>query len=229
MEKEHPQKGGDRYTIGSLRLNLQAAIDGKTWLLLPEGYRDQDSGKSYPLPSRRHELQKLAAIYLPPHHEKQDSGCIYIRRALAKWKKRQQSANSAILDTNRRVHAIAREHSDYKSKLKGLRQEAKQAVEDVRREAAIAVSSLNDLFVIGRKGIDGQMRAHLSGKEWKGEKITARDFRDCFRMVTQAVKNLGLPSDQTKHAQEAVTEELAASIRSMQETMSLVPSTDTEN
>ena len=94
-DQDQQNKKRDRHrTIASLRLDLEEAQKGRTWLLLPQGFRDQQFGKTYPLPSRRLELQKLVAIYIPKN--KKDSGCLYLRRALDKWKKQQARATSAV-------------------------------------------------------------------------------------------------------------------------------------
>lgn len=227
MYREPPKKADNRYTIKSLRLDLQSAIDGKTWLLLPEGFRDQGSGQDYPLPSRRLELQKLVAIYLPPR--KKDCGCLYIKRAIKEWKSRQQRAGSVLTDFARRETSIKRKEENFDQFVKGMRQQTRDAIDDVRKEAALAVASLHDLFALGRQGINAQMKAHLEGQEWQGEIIKARDFRECFRIVTQAVKGLGLPTDQKTAATDAIIEEVAASIKATQETVSMAPGTDTTN
>ena len=223
MHRKQPEKVDNRYTIKSLRLDIPAAIKGDTWLLLPEGFRDQGSGKTYPLPSRRIELQKLSSIFVPHNWDKRDCGCLYINRAIKAWKKKQMRSNSAILDIGLRRHQVKRSQDTYNILMKGLRSDARQAVEEVKQEAVLAVASLKDLFSLGREGLDGQMRAHLEGKDWKGETIDAKAFRDCFRMVTSAVKGLGLPSDQKQAATEAVIEEVAAALKSTQETVALSP------
>jgi len=222
-DRTPPQKAGDRYTIKSLRLDLDAARDGKTWLLLPDGWRDQASGKTYPLPSRRLELQKLASIFVPHHRDKRDCGCLYINRAIKKWKKAQGNVNSAVLDVGKRSHSIARSQHNYNALIKDLKKDAREAVNEVRAEAAKAVANLTDLFSLGRQGLEGQMKAHLDGAEWKGEEINARAFRECFRMVVTAVKNLGLPSDQKQSAESVVVEELAAALKSTQEIVAMAP------
>jgi hypothetical protein len=229
MRRRPPEKGegGTRYTIKSLRLDIEAAEAGKTWLLLPEGYRDARSGLYYPLPSRRLELQKLAAIYLPPHAERRNSGCFYIRRCIREWTKRQQKSLSAVLDVAQRQHKVQQSHATYEFNLNNLKKDAKKAIEEVRQEAALQIASLNDLFALGRKGIEGQMRAHLAEDEkerkWRGEEISAKDFRDCFRMVTQAVKGLGMPSEQRAKAEDAIFEECAEALRSTQAILSMSP------
>jgi len=111
--KESPKKIDNRYTIKSLRLDLESARAGKTWKLLPEGFRDHSCGTTYPLPSRRVELQKLASIFLPHNSNKPDCGCVYIRRAIKKWKKQQERATSVLLDVGRRQDQIARSHNNY--------------------------------------------------------------------------------------------------------------------
>ena len=91
-----------------------------------------------------------------------------------------------------------------------------------------SIASLTDLFSLARKGIDGQMRAHLDGKEWMGEKINARAFRECFRMVTQTVKGLGLPSEERTRAKSAIMDEVAEALKDTQETVALAPGGDDE-
>lgn len=231
MYKEAPQipkSPGGHHTIKSLRLDLEAAHAGRTWELLPDGWRDRDDAKNYPLPSRRLELQKLVAIYLPHWSKKQDCGCMYIRRAMRKWKKQTQHAQSATLDVAMRQTSIRKSQEKFNEKLKGLRLEAKKAVDEVREEAIRQIASLSDLFTLGRECIEGQMRAHLDGKEWRGETINARAVRECFRMVTAAVKGLGLPSDQRAPAADAVLAEVAASIKSTREVVALAPASETD-
>lgn len=206
-------------TCSSLRLNVAAAMEGQTWLLLPEGFRDQECGELYPLPSDRLSLQQLASIPVP--RNKKDSGCLYLKRVLKVYKRRQAHKQSAVLDVARREVAIGRAQENFSARLQGLRAEVTAAVEGVKQEVERATASLNTLFTLGRQGIEGQMKAHLEGALWQGEGITASAFRECFRMVTQAVKGLGLPSEQRNHAAEAVMEEVAASLRDTQETVAL--------
>jgi len=213
-----------QYTITSLRLDLESASAGKTWLLLPDGFRAEDFGKTYPLPSNRSDLQRLAAIPIPPG--KHDSGCVYLRRALREWKRRAARRESSLLDFARREDAIQRDHNKLRQHIKEMKVEARNAVDEVREEAAKAVASLTDLFSLGRRGLDGQMRAHLDGIEWQGEKIDARAFRECFRMVTQTVKALGLPSSEQKNAQQSILEEAAAAMRDTQSILSEDDATD---
>lgn len=194
-------------------------MEGKTWLLLPEGFRDQECGSTYPLPSDRLSLQQLVAIPLPLN--KTDSGCVYLRRAMKAWHLKQAHRQSAALDVARREESIHRAQKSYNARIKGLREEAIAAVEGVKQEAERAAASLNTLFSLGRQGIEGQMQAHLSNTLWQGEQISASAFRDCFRMVTQAVKGLGLPSEQRTSAAEVIFEQVAESIRGTQETVAL--------
>ena len=109
----------------------------------------------------------------------------------------------------------------YLAKLNGMEQALMAAQINFKSKADRAIAGLNDLFDLGKQGIHEQMKAHLAGKRWQGEKIDGAAFRSCFRMVTQAVKGLGLPTgDQTK-ARESIMSELAASLASTQKALSL--------
>ncbi len=216
-----PKKVDNRYTIKSLGLDLESAIAGKTWLLLPNGFRESPGGSNYPLPSRKSELQKLAAIYVPAWFAKKDCGCVYIRRATAKWKKAQQRTQSAILDLGERRTRVINQQKEFGRSMKGARAKVREEVERVREEATKAVASLHDLFSLGREGLDNQMKAHIANEELHGEKIDARAFRECFRIVTQAVKGLGLPSDQKEKATDAIEEQVAEALRATRETVAM--------
>ena len=191
---------------------------GKTWLLLPEGFRDQGSGKVYPLPCRRIELQKLIAIPIP--EDKTDSGCQYLRRAMKLWRSRQERRQSAIHDVGRAAEKVQGKVSHFSTFTKDMCAEVRAAVDEVKQEAQKAVAGLNDLFALGREGIEGQMKAYLAGTEYQGEQIDGEAFRSCFRMVTQAVKGLGLPSDQRDKARDAVMEEVAKSVEATRSALS---------
>ena len=214
-----PKKGrGPTRTIESLQLNLEAARNGQTWLLLPEGHRDQESGQIYPLPSRLTDLQVLSTVFVKP--TKMDSGCIYIRRALAHLREHGKRKQSALMDIGTRVEKVQHAHEHYLQSVKHVKQEIKETLEGVKREAEQAIANLTDLFALGRKGIEGQMKAHLEGAAWHGEPIDARAFRECFRMVSQAVKGLGLPSDQRPAAERVIVDELAAALEDTQDALS---------
>jgi len=213
-------------TIPNLRLDLDAARAGKTWRLLPEGFRDQTAGQTYPLPSRREDLQALAGIVV--HGPGRDGGVIYLKRAFAKWRERQAAAPRALASVERLQDNVKHKSQRYTKALETMRTEAEQAVERVKQRANEAIASLTDLFALGRKGIEGQMRAHLDGAEWQGEVVNGRAFRECFRMVTQAVKGLGLPSDQRQEATKAIIEEIAASLEDTQDAVALAPGSPDE-
>ena len=208
-------------TIANLRLDLDAARAGKTWRMLPEGFRDVDSGLSYPLPSRRDDLQTLAGIVVT--HRGQDSGVKYLKRAFMKWRERQARAPQALASVERLQDAVRQKNVRYARDLAAMRTEAEQAVERVKQRADEAIASLTDLFALGRRGIEGQMQAHLDSAEWQGERINSRAFRECFRMVAQAVKGLGLPSDQRQEATKTIIEEVAAALEDTQDAVALAP------
>lgn len=211
-----------RHTIQSLRLDLDAAREGRTWLLLPDGFRDADSGKDYPLPTEAADIQALIAINIPLR--KSDSGCIYLKRAIKRWKtQHSRLPRSPVLDIERRQAKADKAAYNYTQHMRLLRIEARNAVEQVKIQAAESAASLTELFSLGRQGLRGMMEAHLKNEEWKGEAISASAFRDCFRMVSQTVKALGLPSDQRKDATVAVMDEVAAALKSTQEALAMQP------
>ncbi len=206
-------------TITNLRLDMESAKAGKTWLLLPDGFRDSKCAKTYPLPARGSEIFKIASIYVQPY--KRDSGSMYIKRALKKHKQLQQRRQGVEQEIGRNGQKVADLTRNYKSKMKCLRKDAVAAVDDVREAATEAIASLTDLFSLGRKGLAGQMEAHLNGKKWMGEKIDARAFRESFRMVAQSVGKLGLPSAERKRARESVVKEVAAALAATQDAVAL--------
>ncbi len=216
-------------TIKSLRLNLPAAQAGKFWLLLPKGFQSAPWGKHYPLPSRRPELQKLAAITVPPN--KLDVGCQYIRRCMAEWSKRDCTRNAALNRAGKHELTIRAFRDNLQRDTGKMRKQCWDSVADVQTAAAKACASLTDLFALAKKGIEGQMKAHLAGKEWQGETINAKAFRECFRMVTQTVKGLGLPSEERNKAKGAIMEEVGEALKATQDALNLAPGAkdETEN
>jgi len=221
----HPGRPvGSSRTIQSLRLNVEEAMNGKVWRILPEGFRSHECGRKYPLPNNLKDLQFLTTI--PLASSLRNGGATYIRRAVSKWKSRQMKRQSAALDIECRSDSIKNSHDSFKQRMKGLSREARQAVNDVKMEAEKVIASMTDLFALGRKGIEGQMKAHLDGADWQGEEIDSRAFRECFRMVAQTVKGLGLPSDQQEKAREVVLEEVAEALKATQEAISLAPGGD---
>lgn len=216
------------HTCESLNLDLDAAKSGRTWMLLPEGYRDEASGMTYPLPTSRKELAKLVEIPTPPF--KKDCGCVYLHRASQLWLRKPIRRKIKPIDAEeqRRVHNAYSVSEHFKRRMKKVESEARLSAEQVHRAAAVAVASLTTLFELGRQVIDGQLQAHLSGEEWKGEKISASAARECFRMVTQAVKGFGLKTDQVPAAQETIMREAAEAIKATQEAIALAPRTEDE-
>ena len=206
-------------TIKSLRLNVEEAEKGRTWLLLPEGFRDQESGQNYPLPNKLHDLTKMASLYIPP--DKKDSGCIYLRRCAKRHKQRVGERQRTIYRIERAEHETKEAAKKHQRTLVELERRAEQAVSEVEAKAGEAIASLNDLFTLGRKGLHGMMKAHLAGEKWQDEKIRAGAFRQCFRMVAQTVKGLGLPSDQKDKARDAILDEAAASLRATHEALAM--------
>lgn len=204
-----------KYTIENLKLNVEEAKNGRTWLLLPEEYNDPKLAEEYPLPADTEEVQLLSL--LPVRHQQRDTGSIYLRRAKRELTARLRGKTRAPIN----IEAVEAKTEDmgkqFEKRLEGLESKANQAIQRVQDAASKAIASLDDLFRLGREGLEGQMKAHLAQEAWKGEEINARAFRDCFRMVFQAVKGLGLPTAEESKARGAIFEELAASLRATQE------------
>lgn len=215
-----------RHTVETLKLNIPEALAGRTWLLLPEGYRGQECGNTYPLPTNLRELQKLLIIPIPA--KKMDAGCAYLRRAQAEFKSRLAGKQSALHDLGRKTNKINEKMSNFSADVQKMRDDMRSAVANVHVEANRAIASLSDLFRLGREGLEGQMKAHLRGVSWQGEMIDAAAFRNCFRMVSQTVKAMGLPSDQTDKAKTAIMEEAAEALKQTREALALAPGTTSD-
>lgn len=225
-QKPPSSKGNKPRSIKSLRLDIKKATEGHIAALLPAGFRSQECGKTYPLPTTMADLQKLSAILVSPN--KKDAGSIYIRRAMKEWKTMNATSQSAIYDLSSRKEMIRRESEDFEAQMKNYQESAKRSLEGVQKEVDQASANLQDLFAMGRKGLKDQMEAHLAGKEWQGEKITAKAFRECYSMVSGTVKALGIPSDQKNAAQKAIFEEIAEAIKKSREVLNLGPGNDSD-
>lgn len=199
-------------------------MEGQTWLLLPEGFRGQTCGKTYPLPTNLPDIQKLSTVAIRPGGR--DCGSIYLRRVYSEMRKRNRRRQSAVLDVARAGHKLVAAQQKFKQEVQEMKTDAQAAVESVRKAAEEGIASLNDLFSLGKKGLEAQMRAHLGDQEHNGEKINAKAFRECFQMVTQAVKGLGIPSDDRQKAAEVVETEAAQAIKGMQDALSMAPGSE---
>lgn len=212
------------HTVENLKLNIKAAEDGRPWLLLPEEYQSGSLAREYPLPADIRQLQQVAT--LPLQKNKMDSGSIYIRRAMRELQRRL----TAKMGTHRRLegaeNAAKEALKSFENRVKQLEARGEKAIQGVQDRADEAIASLNDLFELGRKGLEGQMQAHLDGKPWQDEEINARAFRECFRMVSQAVKGLGLPSSEREKAREAIVKELSESLKATKEATDMQKSAD---
>lgn len=182
---------------------------------------------TYPLPTTRAELAKLVEIPTPPF--KRDAGCVYLHRASQKWlRKPIRRIDPLEADEQRRVHNAYDATKKFKERMQRVEADVRLSAAQVHNAAASAVASLTTLFELGRKVIDGQLQAHLNGEEWKGERISASAARDCFRMVTQAVKGFGLKTDQAPAAQDVIMREAAEAIKATQDAIALAPGIDGE-
>ncbi len=225
-------KGRYPYTIKSLRLDLQAAEDGKTWKILPVGFRAKECGTTYPLPSNPKELQRMTTLFIQPttaHRRYEDSGVTYLKRAVDRWKECQLNRRSALLDAESNRNKIRLEKDNFHSAVKIQKQNIRDAVKEVRAVAQESIASLHSLFNLSRKVIEGQLEAHLAGEKWQSEKISAQAGRQLATIVMGGVKAFGLQTDQKESAKEAIAlEEAAANIKASRETVKLGPGTNSK-
>lgn len=210
-------------TIQSLRLNLEEARAGHIWLLLPDGYRERNCGIGYPLPTSMEDLRAIANLRIG--RGQRSAGAFYIRRA-RKMITDSIDSKTEPMEIEERAHEVALAHGRFKDKVKDARYDISKAVAEVKKFADEATSSMNDLFELGRRGMKAQMEAHLNNEELHGEKIDARAFRECFRMVSQTVKGLGLPSHERDKATEAILDEFAASMKARDAALAMAPGND---
>lgn len=211
-------------TIKSLKLNMEAAMRGETWNLLPDCVAGMSKARQYPLPSSKDDLQRVATIVIPEN--KMDSGVLYIKRCRDAYKKKELKNASAVNDIAYRKHKVEEAEKRFDKRLRKLELEAKMAVQVVRDRAMEASASLKDLFALKKRGLRGMMEAHIEGKQWQGERVSQSIFLNCCGKVAQALKAFGLPSDPRDKTQEAVFEELASALRDTQEAVELAPGSD---
>lgn len=211
-----------KLTCQDLRLDLESAEAGRTWLLLPEGHRAYEAAKVYPLPNNLNELRRLAII--PPPTTRSDSGCVYLRRALEKYQAISKSKRIGPIDVEAKIARVEEASRNHERILADLAKDATEAVDKVKTEIEKATASLKELFDLGKRGLEGQMLAHLKGEHWQGELIDGDAFRECFRLVSQAVKGLGMPSsDDARKSREAIIEEYARALGDTREALDMSP------
>ena len=225
--------GGRGHTIKSLRLDLKEVEQGRPWNLLPIGFHGVGVGKSYPLPSSLQELEKLA--YLPAFPGKLNSGSVYLRRAKNEYKRRLTRKSSLANEVSSHAEKVKRVQENFIAKSEFLRGQMHEARDSVRIEAekikAEMAASVSDLYETAKGELGKQLEAAKLGNDYHGEKITAKAVRECYRLILQTVKGLGLPSTDDDEARDTVEKELADAIRGIQETVSIAPGPDgdTEN
>jgi hypothetical protein len=201
------RKGRPRHTCESLGLNPAAGYAGNLDEVLPEGKRTLQGALDLPVPTSRAELMVLCKIQIPP--DAAGPGAAYLKRVHEKW------GRSTTVERKAARHRSPRRAYAPKSLIRHTLREIKRTMEEVQVSADIAhqeAASITRLFDLCRQAIEGQLAAHLEGKTWKGEPISARAARECFRLVAQSVSGLKLPSDQRRSATESTMNEIARAI-----------------
>lgn len=218
-------------SIKSLGLDLAAAEAGKTWLLLPIGHRDNESGLTYPLPTFERELHKLAKLYYPKDALKRDAGCRYLRRASKEWNKRQKKKLSAENDMEKRRTQIAARQYEYNRHVKSMLAQSRMEMKQVRAEIQKEVANLRTLFDLVREGMDGLLKAYVKNEDYHGHTVKNSEFLAASRIITSTVSRMGMPDEQKLHAQDAITEQIAEHLKNTQAAVAMAPGSDedTEN
>lgn len=226
MDKPKKDYTQNLRTIKSLRLDIQSAREGKTWLLLPEGYRQAPAGKDYPLPSFMSDIQTLAQIPIPKL--KRDQGVVYLRRINKEFTKRLAHRQSALLGIARKETQVNRQAKKFQQKVRHFGIEMKKTLNGLKEEAEKAKVTLNEVLDLAKVTVKGQLEAHLAKQKWQGEEITAAAARDLAKIAINAVKGLGVPSEARDQATEAMFEEFAEALKDSQEVISMAPGGDEE-
>ena len=214
-------------TLKSLSINIEAAQSGRIWNLLPPDVRDsRDKIRDYPLPDSTKELEILVAIPIPAKGQR--AVYIYLKRAKAEWDRRYRLKVDVRETMDEAVTTAGDLERKFQKQMSELERRANQAVVSVEKQAEKAIASLDELFKLGRQGIESQMRAYVENTTINGEEINASAFRQCFKIVAGTVKGMGLPSDQKPIARQAVMKELADSFRATEAAVAMAKPTDGE-
>lgn len=222
------ENAGKGHTIKSLRLDINEAKQGRAWNILPDGFRGKGVGHSYPLPSSTVELERIS--YMPLIAGKRDSGTVYIRRIKTEYKRRIARKASLANDVSCRTEKVKRVQENFIAKSAFLCGQMHEARDSVRIEAekikAEMAASVSDLYETAKGELGKQLEAAKEGNTYHGEKITAKAVRECYRLILQTVKGLGLPSVDEDGARETIDKELADAIRGIQENIVVIPDCD---
>lgn len=208
-----------KHTIANLRLNLEEARKGRTWLLLPPDFESRKLAQEYPLPTDIEELQQVASI--PMRQRERNSGSVYIKRAQQEWVKRMGGHAAAALRIEDTAHRAYQEQNTFQTRLKRMQADAQKAVDQVKERADEAMASLDSLFGLTKRGFSGILEAHLTGGDWQGEKVSVRTFIQCANIIHRSVKGLGLPTKDDSKARDTVIAEAAASLKARQEALAM--------
>lgn len=214
-------------TCEALGLDVERAKVEGAQVLLPEAARNRKAVREFPLPYSKHELARLMEVPVPTDATSPEG--MLIRRIQKRWYDRVTSKEpgKARLSTARSERSIEVAKAHAKTHIDETLAEIATSAKMVHAVAEKVTGSLTDLYDLCRQSLEGQLRAHLTDGEWHGERIDAQAARECFRLVTQAVKGFGLPREADKRAAGKISmEETAAAIRETQEALSLAPNKD---
>ena len=202
------------YTIESLRLNVEEAEGGRTWLLLPPDVRmDKHRAPVYPILTMVGELTRVADIKLPMNSR--NAGADYIRRCRRAKLKRAVNTRLADIEVGK---AEVAEFSQQTAHAAAQAQRAMEAeVERVRLQAAKTLVSMADLNGLAKGAATDILLAFREGKTLNGEPVSVDQAIAAFGRVFSQVGKLGagaLDGAGREQAEEEIMREFAEATRS---------------
>ena len=201
------------HTIQSLRLNVEEAEGGRTWLLLPPDVRrDKYKARSVPVLTQIGELARVADIKLAPRVS--NAGAQYIRKCRAAKKRRAVNTRLADIEVGR---AECEEMSAQTATVAAKAQAAMEAeVERVRLQAAKTLVSMADLNGLAKGAATDILLAFREGRTVNGEPITVDQAISAFGRVFSQVGKLGagaLDGAGKEQAEDEIMREFAEATR----------------
>ena len=209
-EQSPPRLGRNRveHTIKTLRLDLDAAMNGKPWLLLPEDVRKSDKGgRLYPLPCSYSEVKRVADVPLATN--KRHESALYIYRARRSVKSRVESTKIGHLDAH--LAATEEKAAQFTKSMKNAKYEVGQELARVRDAARETITTLQDLNTEFKAGLIEIAKAYRTGQKLHDKEITTTQFIDAAGKVLTHTRGManGLADPDTKvEAEDELMKEL---------------------
>lgn len=196
-------------TAQSLGLNIEAAVAGKHWKILPK--RHYYNWDSYPLPSDKNDLFRIAVLDGRPRSH--SPGRQYIHRcaeAYREWIKHRSAMRLGAANqvANDEVKTIREKRKEADKELDNFKEELQQKVQ-------VAQASLAELYDLAGQGFRKIMTAFRDGETINGEAVTPNEFTNAAKTCFAQVARLGTPAteDAKDEAKEIVFQEARKEMR----------------